>query len=132
MNRREFIGRAAGAVGGALLLSENDPLWANPASDQLNLGIIGVGSRGQQLMRTFLRVPGVHFAGLCDVYEPRFSAGRKITNENTPIYRDHRELLAAQDVDAVIISTPLSFHSEHAIAALESARHVDGANSLAL
>jgi predicted dehydrogenase len=132
MNRREFIGRAAGAVGGALLLSENDLLWAKSASDQLNLGIIGVGSRGQQLMRTFLRVPGVRFTGLCDVYEPRFSAGRKITNENTPIYRDHRELLAARDLDAVIVSTPLSFHSQHVIAALESGRHVYGEKSLAL
>ncbi|HVH88908.1 MAG TPA: Gfo/Idh/MocA family oxidoreductase, partial [Terriglobales bacterium] len=132
MNRREFIGRAAGALGGTLLLSEGETLWAKAPSDQINLGIIGVGSRGQQLMRTFLRVPGVRFAGLCDVYEPRFAAGRKITNENTPIYHDYRELLAARDVDAVIVSTPLSFHSEHIVAALESGRHVYGEKSMAL
>lgn len=132
MNRREFIGRAAGAVGGALLMAESGELWAKAPSDQINLGIIGVGSRGQQLMRTFLRVPGVRFAGLCDVYEPRFAAGREITKENTPIYRDHRELLAARDLDAIIVSTPLSLHSQHVIAALESGRHVYGEKSLAL
>src|SRR5579872_7083996 len=100
MNRREFIGGAIGVMGGALIPESGSPLWAQSASDQINLGIIGVGSRGQQLMRTFLRVPGVRFAGLCDVYEPRFAAGRKITGENTPIYHDHREILNARDIDA--------------------------------
>jgi predicted dehydrogenase len=132
MNRREFIGCAAGAISGALLPAESGNLWVGSPSSQINLGIIGVGSRGQQLMRTFLRVPGVRFAGLCDVYEPRFSAGRAITKEQTPIYRDYRELLTARDVDAVIVSTPLSFHTEHVTAALENGRHVYGEKSLAL
>ncbi len=131
MKRREFIGRAAGALSGAWLLAESGELWSQAPSDRINLGIIGVGSRGQQLMRTFLRVPGVRFAGLCDVYEPRFAAGRQITGESTPLYRDYLELLAARDLDAVIVSTPLSFHSQHVIAALESGKHVYGEKSLA-
>lgn len=130
MNRREFIGRTAGVVSGALVLGEK--LWPQSPSDRVNLGIIGVGSRGQQLMRTFLRVPGVRFAGLCDIYEPRFSAGRLITKEATPIYREYRELLAARDLDAVIVSTPLSMHAEHEIAVLDSSRHLYGEKSLAL
>jgi predicted dehydrogenase len=130
MNRREFIGRTAGIVGGALVLGEK--MWPQAPSDRVNLGIIGVGSRGQQLMRTFLRVPGVRFAGLCDVYEPRFSAGRQITKESTPIYRDHRELLAVRDLDAVIVSTPLSMHAEHETAVLDSGRHLYGEKSLGL
>jgi hypothetical protein len=122
MNRREFIGRTAGAVGGALLIGDSGEAWskAKAPSDQINLGIVGVGSRGQQLMRTFLRVPGVRFAGLCDVYEPRFAAGRNITKENTPIYHDYQQLLAVRDLDAVIVSTPLSFHAQHMVAVLES------------
>src|SRR5260370_14915323 len=132
MNRREFIGRAAGAVGGALLVAESGELWPKAPSEEINLGSMGVGSRGQQLMRTFLRVPGVLFAGLCVVYEPRFTAGRQITKEKTPLYHDHRELLAARDLDAIIVSTPLSFHSQHVIAALESGRHVFGEKSLAV
>ena len=130
MNRREFIGRTAGVVGGAMVL--RDGLWAVPPSDRVNLGIIGVGSRGQQLMRTFLRVPGVRFAALCDIYEPRFAAGRQITKEQTLVYHDHRELLAARDLDAVIVSTPLSLHAEHEIAVLQSGRHLYGEKSLAL
>ena len=103
-----------------------------PPSDQVNLGVIGVGSRGQQLMRVMLRLGGVRVRGLCDVYEPRFAQGRKLTTEETPIYRDYRRLLEARDLDAIIVATPLALHAEHVIAALESGRHVYGEKSMAL
>jgi predicted dehydrogenase len=133
IDRRKFMGSAAGVLAGALLTAgcKESRKSAAPPRGQIRLGIIGVGSRGQELMRTFLRVPGVRFAGLCDVYEPRFAAGRKITGEETPIYRDHQKLLAARDIDAVIVSTPLSLHSQQVIAALESGRHVYGEKSMA-
>jgi predicted dehydrogenase len=133
IDRRKFMGNAAGAVAGALLAAgcQESKKMVAPGGAQVRLGIIGVGSRGQELMRTFLRIPGVRFTGLCDVYEPRFAAGRAITAEETPIYHDHRELLAAKEIDAVVVATPLSFHSEQAIAALESGRHVYGEKSMA-
>src|SRR5436305_8961501 len=132
MNRREFIERAGGAVGAvSLLVSQGSAARVAP-SDRINLAIIGPGSRGQQLMRTFLRVPGVRFAGVCDIYEPRFEQARKITGEETPIYRDHRKLLEARDIDAVIVATPLGAHCDIEIDVLESGRHLYGEKSLAL
>src|SRR5205085_11929366 len=112
MNRREFIERAGGAAAAMSLLVGEGMAQRVAPSDQINLGIIGPGSRGQQLMRTFLRVPGVRFAGICDIYEPRFVQARKITAENTPIYRDHRALLEAHDIYAVIVATPLGTHCD--------------------
>ncbi|HEX2711202.1 MAG TPA: Gfo/Idh/MocA family oxidoreductase [Candidatus Acidoferrales bacterium] len=103
-----------------------------PPSDQVNLGVIGVGSRGQELMRVMLRIEGVRVRGLCDVYEPRFAQGRKVTAEETPIYRDYRRLVEARDLDAILVATPLSLHAEHVIAALESGAHVYGEKSMAL
>jgi len=134
IDRRKFMGNAAGALAGALLVAgcKEAPKSVAPYSGpQVRLGVIGVGSRGQELMRTFLRVPGARITGLCDVYEPRFAAGRGITGEETPIYRDYREMLAAKDIDAVIVATPLSMHAQHVIAALESGRHVYGEKSMA-
>jgi predicted dehydrogenase len=132
MNRRQFIGRAAATLGASLISSNlSEAVTASP-NDQINLGIIGPGSRGQQLMRTMMRVPGVRFTGICDIYEPRFAAARKVTGEQTPIYHNYQELLAAKDIDAVLVATPLSLHSEHVVAALESGRHVYGEKSLAL
>src|SRR5947199_5244708 len=132
MNRREFIGSAAGVLGAASLSVGDEQAKPVAPSDRLNLAIIGPGSRGQQLMRTFLRVPGVRFAGVCDVYEPRFEQARKITGEESPIYRDHRKLLEARDIDAVIVATPLGTHCDIEIDVLESGRHLYGEKSLAL
>src|SRR5581483_8372732 len=101
-------------------------------SDTITLGIIGPGSRGQALMRAFLRVPGVRFGALCDVYPPRFAQARAITGEQTPAFDDYRKLLATPGLDAVIVSTPLSFHAEHVTAALDSGHPVYGEKSMAL
>ncbi|HWY68982.1 MAG TPA: Gfo/Idh/MocA family oxidoreductase [Terriglobales bacterium] len=130
MNRREFMGGAAALA--ASSFAEQSAATKLPASDQVNLAIIGPGSRGQQLMRTFLRVPGVRFGALCDIYEPRWGQARKITGENTRALKDYHELLTAKDIDAVIVSTPLSLHSEHVTAALDSGHHVYGEKSMAL
>src|SRR5262249_17422464 len=132
MNRRQFIGQAAATLGASLISSTLAEAGTASPNDQIHLGIIGPGSRGQQLMRTMMRVPGVRFTGLCDIYEPRFAAARKITGEQTPMYRNYQDLLASKDIDAVLIATPLSLHSEHVIATLESGRHVYGEKTLAL
>jgi predicted dehydrogenase len=67
-----------------------------------------------------------------DVYEPRWQQARKITGENTPALRDYRELLSMKGIDAVVVSTPLSLHKEHVIAALEGGHHVYGEKSMGL
>jgi len=131
MNRREFFEKTAGAVAAVSALGSATDVFAVPPSNRVNLGIIGPGSRGQALMRAFLRVPGVRFAGVCDVYEPRFAQAHKITGEDTPTYKDYRQLLEAKDIDAIVVATPLSFHEEHVIASLESGRHVYGEKDMA-
>jgi len=81
-------------------------------------------------MRHLLRVDGVRITGLCDIYEPRFSEGRAITGERTPVYRDHRRLLDGGDVDAVVVATPLYLHRGHVIESLQRGFHVYGEKSM--
>jgi predicted dehydrogenase len=40
-------------------------------------------------------------------------------------------MLAAKDIDAVVVATPLALHAQHVIPALESGRHVYGEKSMA-
>src|SRR5258706_15523681 len=111
INRREFLGTAAGALAALKTQASGEQTASGRTvapSDRVNLGIIGPGSRGQALMHAFLRVPGVRFAALCDVYEPRFAQARQITGEQTPTFTDYRRLLEVKDLDAVVVSTPLS------------------------
>jgi predicted dehydrogenase len=134
MKRRTFVAASA-ATGSSLVgidaLAETLVSRRVAASDQLNVGVIGVGSRGQYLMRLFLRVPGVRIAALCDVYGPRFTEGREITGEATPSYDDYRRMLdTARDLDAVVVASPLSFHGEHMVGSLERGLHVYGEKAM--
>ena len=131
MERREFIGIAAAGLGALSLGMRGcgSPQAVAP-SDWVHLGIIGAGSRGQQMMRTMLRVPGVRFTALCDIYEPRFAEGRKVTGEETQAYSDYRKMLESREIDAVLVATPLGLHAEHVIAALDSGRAVYGEKSM--
>ena len=135
MKRREFVTASAAAAGTSLLgldaMAETLAKRRLSPQDEINVGVIGVGSRGQYLMRLFLRIPDVRVTALCDVYEPRFAEGREITGEDTPVYRDYRQMLdAASDLDGVIVASPLSFHGEHMVTSLERGLHVYGEKAM--
>jgi predicted dehydrogenase len=135
MKRRDFVTASAAAAGTSLLgldaMAQTLATRRVSPSDEINVGVIGPGSRGQYMMRLFLRIPGVRVTALCDVYEPRFAEGREITGENTPIYRDYRQMLeSASDLDAVIVATPLNLHAKHMVASLERGLHVYGEKAM--
>src|ERR1700736_1183240 len=93
---------------------------AEPATaDELRVGVIGPGSRGQELIRQLLHVPGVRIAAICDIYEPRFTEVHRWRGETVPATKDYRELLDRKDLDAIVIATPLAHHAEHVLAALK-------------
>ena len=137
MDRRKFVGAVtacAVGAGAALLGDERAHAQAAPRavapSDEIGVGVIGPGSRGQELMRHLLRVPGVRVRAVADVYEPRFAQARRLTREETPAYTDYRRMLERKDLDAVVVATPLALHAEHVTAALGSGRHVYGEKSM--
>jgi predicted dehydrogenase len=136
MKRRDFVKASAMAAGstvfGAEALAETLSRPRVPPSDQIKVGVIGVGSRGKYIAQLFLRNPDVRIGALCDVYEPRFAEGREITGEETPVFRDYRDMLeSVTDLDAVIVASPLSFHGEHMVASLERGLHVYGEKAMA-
>jgi len=96
-----------------------------------HLGIIGAGSRGQELVRSFLRVPGVSVRAAADVYPPRFAQLDAICGKPVGRHADYRALLDRKDLDAVVVATPLGLHGEHVLAALSSDHHVYGEKVMA-
>jgi predicted dehydrogenase len=104
-----------------------------PAKDSspFRLGIIGAGSRGQELIRSFLRLPGVSVAAAADVYEPRFAQLNRICGHEVAAHKDYHALLDRKDLNAVIVATPLGLHGEHVVAALSSGHHVYGEKVMA-
>ena len=100
-------------------------------NSRISLGVIGPGSRGLELIRQFLRVPGVEIGAVCDVYVPRFDQVDALVGTKVPRYKDHRELLARKGLDAIVIASPPVYHAEQVIASVESGRPVYGEKTLA-
>lgn len=94
------------------------------ANDRISVGVIGPGSRGQELIRQFLKVPGVEITAVCDVYPPRFAEVDELVGRKVPGVKDYQELINRKDIDVVVIATPPTFHASYSIAAMESGRPV--------
>lgn len=139
LTRREFVSAAA-ATG--LMLTLPAASWAQDKPkkvDDLNVAIIGPGSQGRLLMTMTLKIPGIRYVAVCDVWPYHQKYARNILKKyghTVNVYDDYREMLAKEKgLDAVIVATPDWMHAEHAIACLEAGLHVycekEMSNSLA-
>lgn len=90
---------------------------------QINVGIIGAGYWGPNLIRNLLRLPDCQVVWVCDKKAGRqqYVAERFPT---IPLTGDHNAVLADAAVDAVVIATPVSTHHDLAMAALRAGKHV--------
>lgn len=125
-----------------------------PPSRKITLAGIGLGGQGLQNMVIFQQMPEVQVVAVCDVNREgrgyiswNWSQGReeqqcgreparRLMDENyakqqpsgqyrgCKAYRDYRELLEKEDVDAVMIATPDHTHAVIALAALKRRQHV--------
>ena len=121
--------RKALAVGVGMTLASKTLAQPRAAkADDLNVAVIGCGWQARNLVNDLVRVHGVRFVALCDIWTysaRRMSRTLKAYGHEVATYENCRKLLAAQhDLDAVIIATPDWMHAEHTIACLEAGLHV--------
>jgi predicted dehydrogenase len=129
LSRRTFIDRVLTLTAGATVAAAAP--WAIGAAgaapapgDKVRLGVIGTGSRGKTLVQNILKTRNCTIAALCDHYEPHLAEGRKLAPAETRAYADHRAMLDAGGLDAVVIATPLDLHARHTFDALDAGLHV--------
>jgi len=95
---------------------------------QTNFGVIGISGRGSGMLAELLSVEGVKVTAVCDKYEDRALNGVKIVQEkagNTPdMYLDYKELLARDDISAILCCTTWITHSRIAIDSMRAGKHV--------
>ncbi|MFP4058321.1 MAG: Gfo/Idh/MocA family protein [Candidatus Brocadiia bacterium] len=128
--RRAFLGRAAVPVAAGLaskVFGAPAPPTAAGANSRIGTGHIGVGGMGTGHLRTLLGMAerpeyNVRVAAVCDIYEPRKERAREMAKAT--LYHAHEDLLADEDVDAVIIATPAHNHAHQALDALEAGKDV--------
>ncbi|MCR9291191.1 MAG: Gfo/Idh/MocA family oxidoreductase [bacterium] len=121
LNRRSILKAAAAA--GAVWSFPATPLRAM-ANDEIGLGFISCGSRAGQHMQVFRSMNGVNITALCDPDASRVETASANVAPMAKKFADARELLDAEDVDAVVVATCNHWHCLAAIWAMEAGKDV--------
>ncbi len=139
--RRDFLKRVPLAVAGAACFPDiikASALGLNgaiPASDRVVMAGIGFGMQGGGNMRNFLGKEEVQWVAVCDLDEQHLQQARDIVNrkygnKDCATYKDHRQLFARRDLDAVSIAIPDHWHAIVEITALRNGLDVYGEKPL--
>jgi hypothetical protein len=138
LSRRRFL-KSASLIGSALALPTIIPasvLGENAPSKRVALGHIGVGGQGGGLLSGFLGLPQGQSIAVCDplrerrekaaqLVEQRYAAAREQAGyKGCQAYNDFRELIARDDIDAVVVATPDHWHVPIAVAAVRAGKDV--------
>jgi predicted dehydrogenase len=96
---------------------------------EINVALLGAGAQGQVLTDSMLRIPGLRFRAVCDVWTEYNQ--KRVVNQlrkfkfEVNAYEDYREMLDKEkELDAVVIATPDFWHSQHAVDCLKAGKQV--------
>src|SRR5208337_3280706 len=90
---------------------------------KMRMGLVGC-SRGTGLAHVFAAHPQVEVTALCDLDEKKLAeVGQAFKLAEGALHTKYESFLNAP-LDAVIIATPINFHADQTIQALETGKHV--------
>jgi predicted dehydrogenase len=128
ISRRDFVETVGISAGAVTLLGTPGSARATSANEKVRLGLIGAGSRGNQLLDSFLPQPEVEVIAVADVDDHHAGETaqriKKVKGNDPQIGRDYRPMLERKDLDAVIIATPDHWHALPAIHAVLAGKDV--------
>jgi predicted dehydrogenase len=133
--RRSFLKTTALTASAPFLLPSS--VWSaerNP-SERITMGFIGVGKQGSGLLNGFLRNKDAQVVAVSDVDTTRREHSKKTVEESyskqnnkdykgCAEYKDFRELIARQDIDAVCIATPDHWHAIPVVMAADAGKDI--------
>jgi len=128
-DRRSFLKSSSAAAAFALASPAIVPPSAFGANDRICLGLIGCGGRGNWLARHFAEFGESAVIAACDpdrsqLEETASRINRFNGNKDCRQFRDFRDLLQLENVDAVIVATPDHWHALASIAAAEAGKDI--------
>jgi predicted dehydrogenase len=129
--RRDFL-LSSLAASAAVALAPTQLLAAEravAASDKITLGVIGIGPRCTYDLKSMLPFGDIRCVAIADVQASRRAAGKKLVDEHygnsdCKLYRDFRDLLGRDDIDAVLIATGDRWHGAASMMAAKAGKDV--------
>jgi predicted dehydrogenase len=130
-NRRDFLKGSSTAtlmtmLGGVELLaqaSDDSDIDLEDGGPKIKVGVIGLGTRGREIVNTLARWPKADIAAVCDTYQASVRRCSSIA-PNALQTGDYKTILNNRDIPAVIVATPTHQHKEIVLAALAAGKHV--------
>lgn len=157
-SRRTFFRQSAG-IAAAMAIPTIVPryvLGQDAPSDKVNIGVIGCGWRGSELMMQAYRNDNIQIAAISDLDMPYLLNAQSILDDQDGInrkwidgrgsqmvrpempekavegYLEYERLLERKDIDAVIIAVPDHWHAKTYIDAMDAGKDVYGEKPLSL
>jgi len=121
LKRRTFLSTIA--AGAAATTAASAVPFPQAGRKRFRLGFIGLGRRGRSVMRAALQNEETQVVALCDVYKPNLALAQKMVPD-ARTHTDFREVLAADDIDAVCLGTPDHWHAYMAVEACKAGKDV--------
>ena len=102
-----------------------------PKMDTVRIGFIGVGERGKGHVKHYCHIDGVEIKAICDINEHLLdesiatvvNSGFSKPDRYTGSDLAYKKMLARNDIDIVIISTPWRWHTPMCVDTMESDKH---------
>ncbi|RMH12243.1 MAG: gfo/Idh/MocA family oxidoreductase [Planctomycetota bacterium] len=115
--RRQFIKSSVGTACSLLILPHAHA--STRANEKLRIGIVGVANRGRANLDA---VGGEDIVALCDVDERYLQEAGRVF-KGAALYRDYREMISGESLDAVVVSTPDHTHGPASVMAMRHGLH---------
>ena len=155
LSRRGFLGHSLAACAAPMIVSSSvlGRAEAVAPNDRITMGFIGLGGQGSghlfggawtYVTGGYLGRDEVQVLGVCDVWQDKRETAKQRVNEHyakkagtnayasCEAYRDFRELLARDDVDAVLMALPFHWHAPMAILAAKAGKDIYSEKPIAL
>lgn len=151
LSRRQFLQSGVRAMGAAVAAPYVIPASAlgkdghTAPSERITMGFIGIGGQGRghllggawtYLTGGYVARDDVQVLAVCDVWRDRREEARERVDQfysgkygtgsykSCVAYKDFRELLARDDIDAVLIATPIHWHAVMTILAAQAGKDI--------
>ncbi len=139
ISRRTFLAGAAAAAAAPPTFVHASTLGRSGAkapSERIQAGLIGNGLMGRGHLHRLMGDPGVWVMAVCDVDRTRREDGKRAVEAHyatarslgqygdCATYNDYRELIARDDIDAVVVVTPDHWHAVQAADAARAGKDV--------
>ncbi|MFH1744229.1 MAG: Gfo/Idh/MocA family oxidoreductase [bacterium] len=127
LDRRDFL-KSTGTIAVALTALSHQAKSAVGPNETIRVGCIGVGGMGTGRLKEFMRQDDTEVVAVCDVDRDHLESAATLveeaTNKKPCMYKDFRELLDRNDIDAVTVTTPDHWHALPFVYACETGKDV--------